>query len=112
LAINGFNLGQQSTVFPSAPAGLVFPGDQGMNGSGYSTHLNNFAPRIGIAWHPLPKMTLRAGWGLYYDNSEEELTLQNLLAPPFALIDAGIGDVGGTPSFAAPFTDIAGRPLG
>ncbi|MGC1614515.1 MAG: TonB-dependent receptor [Candidatus Acidiferrum sp.] len=112
LAINSFNVGQQSTVFPTAPTGLLFPGDQGVSASGYSTHLNNFAPRLGIAWHPISKLTIRAGFGMYYDNSEEELTLQNLLAPPFALIDAGIGDNGGSPSFAAPFTDIAGRPVG
>jgi Carboxypeptidase regulatory-like domain len=112
VAINSFNLGQQSTVFPSAPAGLLFPGDQGVSSSGYRTHYNNFAPRIGFAWHPMTKLTVRVGWGIYYDNSEEELTLQNLLAPPFALIDFGIGDNGGSPSFAAPFTDIAGRPVG
>ena len=107
VAINSFHLGQQSTVFPTAPPGLLFPGDQGVNSAGYSTHLNNFAPRIGLAWHPMPKVTVRAGWGMYFDNSEEELTLQNLLAPPFALIDAGIGDVGGSPSFANPFVDIS-----
>jgi hypothetical protein len=106
VAINSFALGQQSTVFPTAPAGLLFPGDQGVTSSGYYTHLGNFAPRFGLAWHPMSKLTVRAGWGMYYDNSEEELTLQNLLAPPFALIDGGIGDVGGSPSFAAPFTDI------
>jgi hypothetical protein len=108
VAIDSFNLGQQSTVFPGAPQGLVFPGDQGVNSAGYYTHYNNFAPRIGFAWHPVSKLTVRAGAGIYYDNSEEELTLQNLLAPPFALEDFGIGDVGGSPSFATPFTDISG----
>jgi hypothetical protein len=28
------------------------------------------APRIGIAWTPRPKLTLRAGYGLYYDRGE------------------------------------------
>lgn len=106
VAINAFRPGQQSRVFPTAPVGLLFPGDPGITSSGYSTKLNNFAPRIGFAWNPIPKLSIRTGWGIYYDNSEEELTLQNLLAPPFALIDTGIGDVGGTPSFAAPFTDV------
>ncbi|PYT66482.1 MAG: hypothetical protein DMG39_26680 [Acidobacteria bacterium] len=109
LAINAYKTGVQSTVFPSAPAGLLFPGDQGINASGGSrTHYNNFAPRIGFAWNPIKKLTVRAGWGIYYDNSEEELTLQNLIAPPFALIDFGAGDVGLPPSFAAPFTDQTG----
>jgi len=106
VAINSFHLGQQSTVFATAPQGLLFPGDAGVNSAGYYTHLANFAPRIGLAWHPMSKLTVRAGFGMYYDNSEEELTLQNLLAPPFALIDFGIGDVGGNPGFATPFSTI------
>jgi hypothetical protein len=28
------------------------------------------APRIGIAWNPLPKLTVRAGFGIYYDRGE------------------------------------------
>jgi len=106
LAINAYKTGVQSTIFPTAPAGLLFPGDQGVNASGGSrTRYNNFAPRIGFAWNPVRKLTVRAGWGIYYDNSEEELTLQNLIAPPFALIDFGAGDVGLAPGFATPFTD-------
>jgi hypothetical protein len=109
VAIAGFHLGQQSTVFPTAPAGLVYPGDQGMTPAGYRTHYNNFAPRLGFAWNPMRKLTVRAGWGIYYDNSEEELTLQNLLTPPFALLDSGAGDfplLSGSPSFATPFCDV------
>jgi Carboxypeptidase regulatory-like domain/TonB dependent receptor-like, beta-barrel len=29
-----------------------------------------FAPRIGIAWTPISKMTVRAGYGIYYDRGE------------------------------------------
>ena len=29
-----------------------------------------FAPRIGVAWSPRPKLTVRAGAGLYYDRGE------------------------------------------
>ncbi len=105
LAINAYRTGRQSTVFPTAPAGLLFPGDKGISASGYRTRYNNFAPRIGFAWNPMKKLTVRTGWGIYYNNAEEELTLQNLIAPPFALIDFGAGDVGLTPSFAAPYTD-------
>ncbi len=110
VAINAFRANQQSTVFPTAPAGLVFPGDQGISSAGYATHYNNFAPRIGFAWNPITKLTVRAGWGIYYDNSEEEQTLQNLLAPPFALVDTGAGDfpLFGSPSFANPFCDVSG----
>ncbi len=29
-----------------------------------------FAPRIGIAWSPLSKLTIRTGFGMYYDRGE------------------------------------------
>lgn len=29
-----------------------------------------FAPRVGIAWTPKPKMTVRTGFGMYYDRGE------------------------------------------
>jgi hypothetical protein len=29
-----------------------------------------YAPRIGVAWSPLPKLTIRTGFGLYYDRGE------------------------------------------
>jgi Carboxypeptidase regulatory-like domain/TonB dependent receptor len=43
--------------------------------SGVSDSLMNkrqwgFAPRIGIAWSPLTKLTVRAGYGIYYDRGE------------------------------------------
>ena len=28
------------------------------------------APRIGIAWTPTPQLTVRAGYGMYYDRGE------------------------------------------
>ncbi len=120
VAINAFRPGQQSTVFPTAPAGLLFPGDKGITASGYHTHWDHFAPRLGFAWSPgnSRKWSIRSGIGIYYNVPEEELTLQNLLAPPFGLFDGGIGDVGGVPSFAAPFSgyapirDLSGNLIG
>jgi hypothetical protein len=108
LAINAYVPGQQSSVYPTSPPGLVFPGDTGINTAGYFPKYNHFGPRLGFAWSPgsSTKWSLRGGLGVYYNQVEEELTLQNLLAPPLALEDFGIGDVGGSPSFAAPFTDI------
>ncbi|MGA2133698.1 MAG: TonB-dependent receptor [Bryobacteraceae bacterium] len=29
-----------------------------------------FAPRIGLAWTPMPKLTVRTGFGMYYDRGE------------------------------------------
>ncbi|MGH9400618.1 MAG: carboxypeptidase regulatory-like domain-containing protein [Terriglobia bacterium] len=106
-AVNEFRPGQQSTVFPTAPVGLVFPGDAGINSAGgLKTHLRDFAPRIGFAWSPdsSRNWSVHAGFGIYYNRTEEELALQNLTAPPFSQTSAGVGDIGGSPNFAAPFT--------
>jgi len=111
VAINAYRPGAQSTVFPTAPLGLLFPGDTGVNTAGYDPKYTHFGPRLGFAWSPgtSSKWSLRGGFGVYYNQVEEELTLQNLLAPPISLVDYGVGDVGGSPSFAAPYVDVAGR---
>jgi outer membrane receptor protein involved in Fe transport len=85
--VNTFRLGQQSTVFPTAPRGMVFPGDAGITRSTYQTDKNNFGPRVGFAWDVLRngRLSLRAGYGLYYDTVISETTLQFLTAPPFAI---------------------------
>ncbi len=107
VAVNAFDPSRQSTVFPTAPRGLLFPGDQGINSSGgVVTHLSNFAPRLGFAYNPTQKFVIRGGWGMYYDNATEELLLQNLLAPPFSLINYGIGNAGLSPAFANPYTSV------
>ena len=108
---------QQSKVFPTAPIGLNYPGDPQCNSAGgYGTHYDGFGPRIGFAYSPnwggkifgAPgKTSIRGGYGIYYNRSEEELLLQNLGAPPFGQASAGIADRGGKPSFIAPFTDVA-----
>ena len=117
-ALNCFFPGQQSTIFPTAPLGLLFPGDTGCTKSGYHPHYDHVGPRFGFAYSPggsdnaPSKVSIRGGFGIYFNRSEEELALQNLGAVPFSLTSSGIGDVGGRPSFANPFVDIAtGRTL-
>lgn len=59
--------GQQSTVYPNAPEGLVFPGDAGIGRGLMRTTYGYWEPRLGIAWQPkgLPKTALHAGFGLF-----------------------------------------------
>lgn len=117
LSSNCFVPGEQSRVFPTAPAGLVFPGDPGCNHTfGATTKYRHFGPRIGFAWSPSGRLigasgktSLRGGWGLYYNRSEAEPILQSLLAPPFTLFTHGAIDTGGSPAFATPFADITGN---
>lgn len=116
---NCFVPGQQSTVFPTAPVGLLFPGDKDCSLSGYYQHNDNFAPRFGFAYAPdwgtisggkAKKFVIRGGFGIYFNRTEEELGLQQLSAVPFSLYSVGAESVGGSPSFANPFADIAGGP--
>ena len=108
-----FQPGVQSTVFPTAPVGYTLVGDHGCtNQGGPSTQYNHIGPRIGFAWSPdlgrltggPSKTSIRGGFGLYYNRSEEELNLQDLGVPPFGLNTQGAAN----PSFPNPFSDING----
>ena len=109
----------QSKVYPTAPAGLLYPGDSGCNkAGGPTTKYTHFAPRIGFAWSPESgphvltgsghDFVVRAGFGVYYNRDQEEGSLQNLETPPFTLFSQGAASVGLTPGFANPFADVAG----
>ncbi|MGH9596635.1 MAG: TonB-dependent receptor, partial [Edaphobacter sp.] len=120
IGVTCFNPGVQSKVFPSAPKNLVFPGDPGCNdATGAVTRYSDFGPRIGFAWAPdlgilsggsSRKLSLRGGYGIYYNRTEEETSLQNLQDPPFGVNSAGAGDYATSstiyPSFANPYQDI------
>jgi hypothetical protein len=116
---NCFFPGQQSTVYPTAPVGLDFPGDTGCTTSGFHQHNDHLAPRFGFAYAPDwgslsggkgQKFVIRGGFGVYFNRTEEELALQQLGDPPFSIISYGAAGVGGSPSFANPYADIAGGP--
>ncbi len=83
--VDAFRAGQQSTVFPTAPLGLVFPGDASIPRSTYNADYHNFAPRLGLAWDPTGtgKLSIRSGFGVFYNVPESELTLQFLGTLPY-----------------------------
>jgi hypothetical protein len=58
--------GQQSQVYPNAPLGLVFPGDPGISRGLSPTQWGNISPRIGFAYSPNEKTSVRASYGLFY----------------------------------------------
>ncbi len=64
----GFVAGQQSTIAPGAPLGLVFKGDAGLQPSVFKHHWNDFGPRVGFAWNigGHGAEVLRAGYGIFY----------------------------------------------
>jgi hypothetical protein len=63
-----FSPGARSTVVPTAPAGLLFPGDAGVSRGIVKTDFNNVAPRLGVAWDPRGdgRMSIRGGFGMFY----------------------------------------------
>ena len=107
-SIAAFRPGQQSVIFPTAPTGIVFPGDAGISCSGTRTRYNNFAPRLGFAWAPTQKWSIRAAWGMYYNSVEGENTLQFLTDLPFSLTSIGVTNGSFQPGFANPFANIDG----
>ncbi len=66
--LTGFIPGRQSTVFPKAPKGLVFPGDAGIP-DGIAKSFNAVMPRVGVAWDPTGKgvWSVRSSYGLFFD---------------------------------------------
>ena len=114
------NSSAQSKIFPGGAPGLLYPGDPGCSDYGAATvKWNHFGPRIGFDYSPTegPEMlvgssgshtlAIRGGFGVYYNRDQEEEALQNLGAPPYFYETHGVGDSGGSPSFANPYQDIA-----
>lgn len=89
------------------PLGLVIPGDKGVPKGLTASYYKAFAPRIGVAWDPKKdgKMTIRGGFGIFY-NPVEQLVLEQFQGePPFggsSLISEGL--------FTAPFVSQFGGP--
>jgi Carboxypeptidase regulatory-like domain/TonB dependent receptor len=50
--ISTFVAGAQSVVFPGAPRGILYPGDQGVPNTLAQISNLSFSPRIGVAWAP------------------------------------------------------------
>ena len=89
-------VGEQSQVFPTAPTGLVVPGDPGVPRTLAPTRYGNFAPRFGLAYSPrisngaLAKIlggpgntSIRAGYGLFYSSIQQADTEQEIGDAPY-----------------------------
>jgi hypothetical protein len=101
--------GEQSVVYPGAPQGLVFPGDPGIPNTLAPTKYTNFAPRIGVAYSPDAKTSVRASYGLFY-TAFEGLSAGIMSAnPPYGYDYTSLAP----PLFATPFiTAASGQNIG
>ncbi len=96
--IQAFVPGQQSTVYPDAPTGWLFPGDRGIPKTLSPTDYNNFAPRVGFAYSPgfsegalgkifggPGKTSIRGAFGIYYTAIEDLTLFYEVGDAPFGL---------------------------
>ncbi|MBI2186610.1 MAG: TonB-dependent receptor [Acidobacteria bacterium] len=122
--IDRFRRGVKSGVFRNAPAGFLYPGDEGFVGgrAGMNRQWDNFAPRVSAAWDVTGdgRTSLRAGYGLGYDFVNAQYHLNTSVAPPWGadvrILNARLDDPyatfpGGNP-FPRTFDANAAFPAG
>jgi outer membrane receptor protein involved in Fe transport len=113
--VNLFIPGAQSKVIPTAPAGLLYPGDPGVPSGLISTQKTAFAPRVGFAWDPRgdAKTVVSAAYGIFYEPyyTGQGGPLQDPISAPPYLKTLQIGFP--VNSFANPFykPDPFGQPF-
>ncbi len=105
-SLPAFLAGRTSTVHPSAPAGLFFPGDPGIPAANWNGHIANFAPRVGLVINPHGdgRDTLRVGAAILYDSTETWFNERETTNPPFG----NDIDVGSTGTLTNPWAGYAG----
>ncbi len=79
--------GVQSTAVPSAPRGVLFPGDAGVPRGIVDTRKHHISPRVGFAWDPYGdgKTAVRAAAGVFYGSFSSNEWTQPTNAQPFTV---------------------------
>jgi hypothetical protein len=93
-----FRQSQRSRVFPQAPPGFTYPGDEGFPGrAGMDPDWLNVAPRVGLAWDPHGdgRTSVRTGYALNGEFVNGQFFINAANAPPWGsevrLTRPGIG---------------------
>jgi hypothetical protein len=84
---DSFVPGVQSTVIPTAPLGLLYPGDKGIPRGIVDLRWHHISPRAGFAWDPFGdgKTAVRAAAGIFYGSVSGNEWNQPANAQPFAI---------------------------
>ena len=94
--------GQQSQVYPTAFSGLVYPTDKNIPPTLVPLG-NRFSPRLGLAYAPTPKTSIRAGYGIYYSVIQGNSIGIDEPQPPYGYSDTSPAP----PMFAQPYITAA-----
>ena len=100
-----FRAGVQSTVFPTAPLGILYEGDKNVPVGIANTSYSRFAPRLGFAWdvYGNGQTSLRGGYGIfYYQQIEDDQGLRT--QQPYGLTEA----INSPPNFVNPYAAALG----
>ncbi len=104
---NLFVPGAQSKVFPSAPVGLLYPGDPGVPAGRIPTQKTAFAPRVALAYDPTGsgKWLISSAYGIFYEPyyTGEGGPLQDPVSAPPYLQTPQVGFGMNGINFANPF---------
>ncbi len=84
-AVSRYVAGAQSTIYPTAPPGLLFWGDPGVSRSGTDTPTLCLAPRVGLSYELTSdhKTVVRAGYGIYFNPNWANEAGQFAIYQPF-----------------------------
>ncbi len=70
VGFNGNQYSYNTATDTIVNSGLEFAGENGASNTLMQNPQYGFAPRVGIAYSPINKLTIRTGYGIYYDRGE------------------------------------------
>jgi outer membrane receptor protein involved in Fe transport len=103
-----FSAGTKSQVYTNAPPGFFYYGDKGIPKSFTARDWNNFAPRIGVSYHPGDGTVIRASYGVFFAQPVLMYNERFSQVSPFGNLITLNDPVGG---FADPYQQIGGDPF-
>jgi outer membrane receptor protein involved in Fe transport len=103
-----FTAGTKSQVFTNAPPGFFYFGDKGIPKAFTDRDWNNFAPRLGAAWHPDPNTVIRGSYGIFYSQPILMYIERFSQVSPFGDLITLSDPSGG---FKNPYQQIGGDPF-